>query len=30
MIDALRLVFIVALGATVAWLAYLSWVSRHE
>jgi hypothetical protein len=30
MFDALRLLFLLALGATVMWLTYLSWVSRHE
>jgi hypothetical protein len=30
MIDALRALFLVSLGATVMWLAYLSWVSRNH
>ena len=30
MINALRMVFLASLVATVAWLAFLGWVSRND
>ena len=30
MFDVLRLFFVLALAASVAWLAYLSWMSRNH